>query len=413
MANIQYIPNPYRNEAADGFPADAARRFGPETAAKAMAFHTQFPEFGATPLEPLKKLAEDLGLASLYVKDESPRFGLNAFKGLGGSYAIGKIVARKLGKDLTELSYAELTSDETKERLGDLTFVTATDGNHGRGVAWTANKLGFKSVVYMPKGSAQERLDNIRALGADAEITELSYDDCVRLAARKAEENGWVLVQDTAWPGYEDVPRWIMEGYTTMAAEAAMQLATTAPAEYARPTHVFLQAGVGAMAGAVAGFFTTFYGANAPRIFIVEPVNADCYYRTAEANDGRIHPYTGEMNTIMAGLACGEPCTLGWEILKDAAEGFFAIPDEVAEEGMRVLGSPLFGDAVIVSGESGAATAGLVAELMRNPAHMDLAERIGLDANARVLCFSTEGATDTENYNRIVWNLSFGGVNVR
>ncbi len=408
MANVQYIPNPYRSEAAE-IPSPAALRFGPETAAKAMAFHTQFPEFGATPLEPLKKLAEDLGLAGFFVKDESQRFGLNAFKGLGGSYAIGKIVAAKLGKDLGELSYAELTSDETKAKLAGLTFVTATDGNHGRGVAWTANKLGFKAVVYMPKGTVRERLDNILSLGADAEITDLSYDDCVRLAAKKAEENGWVLVQDTAWPGYEDVPRWIMEGYTTMAAEAAMQFASTAPGEYARPTHVFLQAGVGAMAGAVAGFLTTFYGANAPRFFIVEPERADCFWLTAEAHDGRIHPYTGEMNTIMAGLACGEPCTLGWEILKDVAEGFFTIPDEVAESGMRLLGSPLFGDTVIVSGESGAATAGLVAELMRNPACFDIAERIGLDANARALCFSTEGATDGESYNRIVWNLSFGG----
>ncbi len=403
MADVRYTQNPYRNAAGD-----AAKRFGPETAAKTMAFHAQFPEFGLTPLEPLKKRAEDLGLSALYIKDESARFGLNAFKVLGGSYAIGKIVARRLGKDLAELSFAELTSDETKQRLGDLTFVTATDGNHGRGVAWTANKLGLKAVVYLPKCSAAERVENIRALGAEATVTDLSYDDAVRLAARTAEERGWTLVQDTAWPGYEDVPRWIMEGYTTMAAEAVMQLGSTAPAEIARPTHVFLQAGVGAMAGAVAGFLTTFYGENAPRIFIVEPENADCFFRTAEANDGRIHPCPGEMHTIMAGLACGEPCTIGWEVLRDVAEGFFAIPDEVAEEGMKLLGSPLFGDPVIVSGESGAATAGLVADLLRNPAHLDLAERIGLDATSRVLLISTEGATDTESYNRIVWGLSVG-----
>ena len=249
-------------------------RFGPEKAKQARAFHQSFPEYRETPLAELNALAKELGVASIHVKDESWRFGLNAFKVLGGSYTIGNYIAKKLGVSITELRYEKLVSPEVKERLGRITFVTATDGNHGRGIAWTAARLGQKSVVYMPKGSSEERLHNIQALGADASITELNYDDAVRLAKEGQDKNGWVLVQDTAWEGYEEIPGWIMEGYTTMAAEATEQL------KGERPTHVFLQAGVGAMSGAVCGYFASLYGdEERPVITIVEPDQADCIFR--------------------------------------------------------------------------------------------------------------------------------------
>lgn len=212
------------------------------SARRVRAFHASFPEYEPTPLVSLNKLAADLGLASLSVKDESARFGLNAFKVLGGSYAIGRYLARELGIQEDELTYQALMAPEVRERVSRMTFVTATDGNHGRGVAWTASRLGARSVVYMPKGSAAERLENIRACGAEASITDLNYDDAVRLATRKSEENSWVLIQDTAWPGYEQIPAWIMEGYTTLAGEIFDQL-TEAGEE--PPTHLFLQAGVG------------------------------------------------------------------------------------------------------------------------------------------------------------------------
>ena len=192
----------------------------PERARAIRDFHRSFPMYAPTPLAHLPETAKYLGLGDLYVKDESYRFGLNAFKVLGGSFAIGNYLAGRLGKDISELSYEALISPETKKKLGELTFVTATDGNHGRGVAWTANQFQHKSVVYMPKGSARERLDNIRAEGSDASITELNYDDAVRLASRHAKEKGWILVQDTAWEGYEDIPTWIMQGYGTMGLEA-------------------------------------------------------------------------------------------------------------------------------------------------------------------------------------------------
>lgn len=373
-------------------------RFGPENAKKVRRFHRSFPEYSVTPLAELSCLAASLGVSGIYVKDESFRFGLNAFKVLGGSYAIGRCLGERLGIPAAGLNCGILTSDETRKILGDVTFVTATDGNHGRGVAWTANRLGQKSVVYMPKGSAEERLRNIRALGSDASVTELCYDDAVRLARENAEKYSWILVQDTAWDGYEKIPGWIMEGYTTMALEAVEQLRSV------RPTHVFLQAGVGSMAAAVAAFFSVLYGGDRPIITIVEPNKADCFFRTAEANDGRLRFVTGEMDTIMAGLACGEPCTIAWDILRRCADNFVSIPDFAAASGMRILANPLGSDLRIISGESGASAFGLVCEVLRNESLTWLRSELGLGPDSRILCFSTEGATDRENYRRIVWD---------
>lgn len=319
---------------------------------------------------------------------------------LGGSYAIGNYLAKRLGKSITEMPYKKLVSGEIKRELGDITFVTATDGNHGRGVAWTAKQLQQKSVVYMPKGSAEERLMNIRAEGADASITDLNYDEAVRLANSQAEQKGWVMVQDTAWEGYEDIPGWIMQGYGTMGYEAYMQLPE-------KPTHIFLQAGVGSMAGAVAGFFASVYGGERPIITIVEPNKADCIYKTAEAADGKLHFVTGDMDTIMAGLACGEPCSIGWNVLRDYADNFISCPDYAAAQGMRVLGNPEAGDTKVVSGESGASAFGCIAEIMRDKTLVELKNKLKLDENSKVLFFSTEGDTDKENYKSIVWDGAY------
>lgn len=371
-----------------------------ESAKKVRSFHASFPVYRETPLVELKNTAKAMGLGSIYVKDESYRFGLNAFKVLGGSYAIGNYLAKRLGKSITEMPYDKLISDEVKKELGDITFVTATDGNHGRGVAWTAKQLQQKSVVYMPKGSAEERLMNIRAEGADASITDLNYDEAVRLANTQADQKGWVMVQDTAWEGYEDIPRWIMQGYGTMGYEAYTQLPE-------KPTHIFLQAGVGSMAGAVAGFFAAAYGEDRPIITVVEPNKADCIFRTAEAADGTLHFVTGDMDTIMAGLACGEPCSIGWNVLRDYADNFISCPDYAAAQGMRLLGNPENGDTKVISGESGASAFGCVAEIMRDPSLGGLKKKLKLDENSRVLFFSTEGDTDKENYRSIVWDGAY------
>jgi len=372
-----------------------------DVARKAQKFHSSFHNYSMTPLTELKNLASTLGVSNIYVKDESYRFGLNAFKVLGGSYAIGNYIAEKLGQDIDNLPYDKITSDEVKKELGDITFITATDGNHGRGVAWTANRLRQKSVVYMPKGSSSERLNNIRAEGADASITDMNYDEAVRFSNDLAEKNGWVMVQDTAWEGYEKIPTWIMQGYTTMAYEAYMQLQEI---KAEMPTHIFLQAGVGAFAGAVQGFFASVYGENRPITTIVEPNKADCIYKTAEKNDGKLHFVTGDMDTIMAGLACGEPCRIGYEVLRDYSDNYVSCPDYVTAKGMRVMGNPVESDEKIISGESGAVTIGLVAEILENKDLQWLKEELKLDENSRILCFSTEGNTDKKSYRDIVWN---------
>ena len=368
-----------------------------------LKFHKSFPEYEETPLANLSALADKLGAGEIRVKDESYRFGLNAFKGLGGSYAIANYIAGILDVSISELSYEKITAPEVTEKLKDITFVTTTDGNHGRGIAWTAKKLGVKAKVFMPKVSTQERLENIRALGADAEITTFNYDDAVRHAKSVAEENGWPLMQDTAWEGYEEIPSWIMQGYLSMIVESVNALNTP-------PTHVFLQAGVGAMSGAVTGFLANYYGDKKPIITIVEPDKADCIYCTAAANDGELHSVEGDLDTIMAGLACGEPCTIGWDMLSAYADFFVSIPDNIAAKGMRILANPLEGDDHVVSGESGAAPFGFLCEVLGNPEMSDIKEMLGLDSHSRILCISTEGDTDKESYRRIVWDGEYPSI---
>lgn len=368
-----------------------------ETVSKVVNFHKSFPMYKQTPLVDLQQLAKKIGVKGVYVKDESYRFGLNAFKVLGGSYAIGNYLANLLNTDISKLPFEKLTSDEVKNKLGDITFVTATDGNHGRGVAWTANKLKQKSVVFMPKGSAQQRLDAIKNEGAEAEITDLNYDEAVRLAYEKGEKNGWVMVQDTAWDGYVDIPTWIIQGYATMAFEAYKQLNK-------RPTHIFVQAGVGSLASAITGFFSSMFKENKPIIVIVEPKKADCIFKTASANDGERHFVTGDMDTTMAGLACGEPCSIGWDVLKDYADYAIACEDYISAKGMRVLGNPLKGDERVISGESGSVTTGLLVEIMERPEYSEIKKELKLDESSEVLCFSTEGDTDESNYLATVWD---------
>ncbi|MBT9776492.1 diaminopropionate ammonia-lyase [Clostridium sp. MCC353] len=369
---------------------------------KARTFHESFPQYSETPLARLDHMAEYLGLGEVYVKDESYRFGLNAFKVLGGSFAMARYIAQKTGKDVSELPYSVLTSDKLREEFGQATFFTATDGNHGRGVAWAANKLGQKAVVFMPKGSTQTRLENIRKENAIATIEEVNYDECVRMAAAAAAKtpNG-VVVQDTAWDGYEEIPAWIMQGYGTMALEANEQLEGYG---CDRPTHVFIQAGVGSLAGAVQGYFANRYPENPPKVVVVEADVAACLYKGAKAGDGGIYIVDGDMQTIMAGLACGEPNTISWDILKNHVDTFISAPDWAAAKGMRMLAAPMKGDPQVTSGESGAAPFGVLACIMLMDEYKELREHLGLNKDSKVLLFSTEGDTDPDRYKSIVWD---------
>ncbi len=368
---------------------------------RSIGFHKSFPQYSVTPLTRLTNLASYLGLKRLYVKDESYRFGLNAFKVLGGSYAIAKYISKELGRDVSEVPYSVLTSEKLRKEFGQATFFSATDGNHGRGVAWAANRLGQKCVIRMPKGTTQTRLENIAKENATVTIEDMNYDECVRLAASEAEKTPHgIIVQDTAWDGYEEIPTWIMQGYGTLATEADEQLA----ADGARPTHIFIQAGVGSLAGAVIGYFANRFKENPPVMAVVEAGAADCLYRSALKGDGSRIDVTGDMLTIMAGLACGEANTVSWDILRNHADAFVSCPDWVSANGCRIYGAPMRGDTQVISGESGSVTMGLVHALMTKPEYKELKEVLKLDENSEVLLVSSEGDTDPNRYREIVWD---------
>ena len=377
-----------------------------ENVTKAHEFHKSFPQYSVTPLQKLSALASYLGVKGIYCKDESYRFGLNAFKVLGGSYAMGRYIAKELGRDISQLPYNVLSSDKLKEEFGQATFFTATDGNHGRGVAWAAKRLGQKAVVRMPKGTTKTRFDNIAKEGAEVTIEEVNYDDCVRMAAAEAAktEHG-IIVQDTAWAGYEEIPSWIMQGYGTLVLEADKQLKKNG---VDRPTHVFVQAGVGSLAGAVVGYFAHKYKENPPVMVVCEASAADCLYRSAVQADGNLVNVTGDLQTIMAGLACGEGNTIGWDILKNHVTVFASCPDWMSAKATRIYANPLENDPHIISGESGSVPLGLAYTALHDEDAKDLKEALKLDENSNILVISTEGDTDPVRYREIVWDGLYG-----
>ena len=377
-----------------------------ENVTKANEFHKSFPQYSVTPLQKLSALASYLGVKGIYCKDESYRFGLNAFKVLGGSYAMGRYIAKELGRDISQLPYNVLSSDKLREEFGQATFFTATDGNHGRGVAWAAKRLGQKAVVRMPKGTTKTRFDNIAKEGAEVTIEEVNYDDCVRMAAAEAAktEHG-IIVQDTAWAGYEEIPSWIMQGYGTLVLEADKQLKENG---VDRPTHVFVQAGVGSLAGAVVGYFAHKYKENPPVMVVCEASAADCLYRSAVQADGNLVNVTGDLQTIMAGLACGEGNAIGWDILKNHVTVFASCPDWMSAKATRIYANPLENDPHIISGESGSVPLGLAYTALHDEDAKDLKEALKLDENSNILVISTEGDTDPVRYREIVWDGLYG-----
>ena len=395
--------------------------------------HRQVPGFAASQLKSLSVRAAQLGVKALLVKDESSRFGLNAFKGLGGIYAVFRVICRELELDPAKTTMEDLRQEPCAGRIREMVFATTTDGNHGKGVSWAAKVFGAKAYVYMPVGTVPVRAQAIRDAGsAEVTITDMHYDDCVAWTAQKARENGWHLVQDTSWEGYEEIPLWIMQGYTTMYFEALEQMRAMG---YEAPTHIFLQAGVGSMAAAVAaaamseehrrranidsadiceqtdGHPGTAAASTEHGIFLkpvittVESTEAACFYDSFEKGDGQPAAAHGSEQTIMAGLNCSVPCTLAWEILGKCSAGGFACADEVTCRGMRLLAHPAGTDPAIVSGESGAVTTGLVDTLLSDPGYEDIVRELHLNKDSVILLFSTEGDTDPENYRRIVRDM--------
>ena len=392
------VKHPCGDTPPDSFSEDVAR--------KVQRFHSRLPGYQPTHLVRLRELARSWGIREIWVKDESTRFGLNSFKVLGGIYAVARLLCRELGVDINDIDYDDLVSRETRDRMGRITLATATDGNHGRGIAWAAEKLGQRAVIYMPKGSARSRVESIRSHGAVVEVTDMNYDDAVRLCCRRAQENGWIVIQDTTRDGYTDIPLWIMQGYMTMCAEALGPITQ----EGMHPTHVFVQAGVGSLAGAVIGFMANALQDQPPRFIIMEPNNAACIFASAAADDGLPHAVTGDLETIMAGLACGEPNPIAWDILRDFPSGYISCDDFVAANGIRILANPLGEDPAIEAGESGAVGIGLLDLLANHSDFTGLRDELELGPETRVLFFNTEGATDPENYREILWHGKYPAV---
>jgi diaminopropionate ammonia-lyase len=397
-SDICFLANPAAREETPAHALTTA--FNPDAARRARRFHRSLPGYEPTPLVALDGLAADLGIAKLWVKDESKRFGLNAFKVLGASYAVVSAAAEHLELDAEDAEQGAFADPAVRSRLETITVCTATDGNHGRAVAWAAQRLGCQAVVYMPRGTAKARFEAIAAHGASVSILDTTYDGAVERAAADATRNGWLLIQDTAWPGYEDIPQRIMKGYLTILDESLEQLRGQTP------THVLVQTGVGSLAGAVQAQLHELWGGGRPVVAVVEPTQAGCCYASlaAGAPAGPVS-VPGDGATIMAGLACGTPSTVAWDILRDYTDVFLVCSDEVAKTGVRALARPRPGDPPLVSGESGAVTAGLLVAILApnsQATFADAIEALMLDVDSRVLLLSTEGDTDPDSYRRIV-----------
>lgn len=344
-----------------------------------------------TPLHTLPALAGELGVAAVFVKDEGHRLGLGSFKALGGSYTVIRLVIeeaeRRLGRNL---DLGDLDRPEVRAVTAGMTFGCATDGNHGRSVAMGARLVGAKSVIFVHSGVSAKRIDAIAHYGAEIVRVAGTYDDSVEEAARVCDENGWTVVSDTSWLGYEYIPGLVMQGYTALLCEALRQMKEP-------PTHVFVQAGVGGIAAATAGHLALRFGTQRPRFVVVDPARAACIYETAKAG----HPVKvvhGEP-TIMAMLECYEPSLVAWRILARVADAFMTVEEEDAVSIMNRLARPSAGDPAIVAGESGGVgLAGLVAAA-RDPA---LRAALGLTPQSRVFVINTEGATDPERYAALV-----------
>ena len=351
-----------------------------------------WPGYAVTRLCALPALARTAGVASIHYKDEGSRFGLGSFKGLGGAYAVARLLCRELGQRLgRSVSAADLQNDPAlRQACADITVTCATDGNHGRSVAWGAQMLGCRCVIYIHATVSEGRKDAIARYGAQVVRTTGNYDESVQQADRDAKANGWFVISDTSYPGYMDVPRDVMQGYQLMVHEAVRALPQW-------PTHVFVQAGVGGFAAAVCAYFWERSAEQRPVFVVVEPERADCLLQSARA--GEVVAVKGDLDTLMAGLACGEVSLLAWEILASGANAFCSIPDAAAVDAMRMLASPQGGDPVIVAGES--AVAGLATALLTAQDHT-ARSALGLGPDSRVLLFGSEGDTDPALYEQLV-----------
>jgi diaminopropionate ammonia-lyase len=374
--------------AQHGAPLTASERalLGAQGAAESRRVLKARGAAAATPLHDLKALATALGVGQILVKDEGQRLGLGSFKALGGAFAVTKLVEAAA----TSSGGGGLNDGAMRIAAAEMVFACATDGNHGRSVAEGAHRLGARSVVFVHAGVSQERADAIARFGAEIVRVSGGYDDSVREASRVAAAKGWTVVSDTSWPGYEDIPGLVMQGYTALVAEALETM--TRP-----PTHVFMQAGVGGLAAAAAAHFAAELGDARPQFIVVEPQEAACLFRSAEA--GRPVAVAPGRPTVMAMLECHEPSLLAWGVLERLADAFMTIDDEDAVAVMNMLARPKGADPEVVAGESGGVG---LAGLVRALSHPELKAALGLESSSRIFLVNSEAATDPGLYESLV-----------
>jgi diaminopropionate ammonia-lyase len=340
-------------------------------------FHRRLRCYAPTPLISLPKLAKSLGIKELLVKDESKRFRINTFKSLGASYAIAKIVSQR-----------------KKEKL---IFCTATDGNHGRSVAWAARNLRQKSVIYVPDYTTEQRIKNIKKYGAEVIVVNGDYDQAVLTACTESEKKGYILIQDNSWEGYTEIPMFITAGYKTMMMEMENSIH---PPEEPLVDFVFIQAGNGTWASSIVAYYRIRYPKKMPKLIIVEPYECDCIMESFR--QGKLTKTTKSQKTAMAGLRCGTPAKLAWEILKNGIDVFMSIPDAYGIKAMQDYYYPFKKDKQIFAGESGAAGLGGLIAMACDPALQGLKKEVGLNEESRVLVFATEGVTDSEVFEDLI-----------
>lgn len=384
-------------QAKNAYPDALLNILGGENFTIALNQIQNWPGYKNTPLIELDEIADDLNIQSISYKDEGGRFGLGSFKALGGAYAVSRLLIKAIQNKLGDVavSATDLANGKYRDITKDITVTCATDGNHGRSVAWGAQRFHCKCVIYIHSTVSEGRKKAIALYGAQVVRIEGNYDDAVHQAAVDADKLGRFVVSDTSYEGYMEVPKDVMQGYAVMADEALAQFKST---HSALPTHIFLQGGVGGLAAAVVAHFWEKLGKDHPRFIVVEPDKAACLFESAVA--GKPVAVKGDLDTIMAGLACGEISLLAWEILKPAVSDFIQIDDESALNVVRLLAN---GDSYknnkIVAGES--AVAGLAA-LLASTNSLELREKLALDENSKVLIFGSEGATDPELYAQII-----------
>jgi diaminopropionate ammonia-lyase len=362
----------------------------------------------------LPELAKRFGVGQLLVKDESHRFGLNAFKALGSTYAVYHFIKNNFEELSLDCPESERFYREINLPEETFTFCTATDGNHGRGVAWVARKLRQKAVIYMPKDTVHARIENIRKEGAEVIVVDGLYDDAVRKCRDDAEKNSWQVISDTGWTGYEKIPTWIQAGYLTMFEEIHTDASINVDI-------VIVQTGVGALAAAAAWYYNTIHPTDRPKLVSVEPVRADCVMQSIQSEQGEPLTIKGEPSSIMAGLNCGTPSSVAWPFVKQGFDLFMTITDDTTRNAMRMLyhpgvSKPAFGgpsaqgfrptkegrDSRIVSGESGAAGLAALMTLTKDPTFVAARTFLQLDSNSSVLIINTEGDTDPIGFREIV-----------